>query len=185
MARRTVLVCDDCGTEVGENKGATMRVTFTDARRGSKVADLCDDCAGKVPGRTAARRGRRPKAAAEPPRLERGIRPDGRERSVLGQDYHGSVGLSLLAGPANAGKVALLLERYLARLDDEPFLIVPNRSDVDRVERDLLARCGCLLGGSIGTFDDLFERIVSPTPSGARSSRRRSACSSPAARSTR
>jgi ATP-dependent helicase/DNAse subunit B len=70
------------------------------------------------------------------------------------------MGLSLLAGPANAGKVALLLERYLARLDDEPFLIVPTRSDVDRVERDLLARCGCLLGGSIGTFDDLFERIA-------------------------
>jgi ATP-dependent helicase/DNAse subunit B len=68
--------------------------------------------------------------------------------------------LTLVAGPANAGKVALLLERYLARLDDEPFLIVPNRSDVDRVERDLLARSGCLLGGSIGTFDDLFERIA-------------------------
>jgi ATP-dependent helicase/DNAse subunit B len=74
--------------------------------------------------------------------------------------------LSLVAGPANAGKVALLLERYLARLDDEPFLIVPNRSDVDRVERDLLARCGCLLGGSIGTFDDLFERIAGGDASG-------------------
>ena len=71
-----------------------------------------------------------------------------------------ATGLSLLAGPAHAGKVALLLDRYLARLDDEPFLIVPNRSDVDRVERDLLRRCGCLLGGSIGTFDDLFARIV-------------------------
>ena len=69
----------------------------------------------------------------------------------------------LVVGPANAGKVALLLERYLARLDDEPFLIVPNRADVDRVERDLLARCGCLLGGSIGTFDDLFERIAAAT----------------------
>src|SRR2546430_11733443 len=68
-------------------------------------------------------------------------------------------GLSLVVGPANAGKVALLLERYLARLDDEPFLIVPNRSDVDRVDRDLLARSGCLLGGSIVTFHDLFERI--------------------------
>jgi len=72
----------------------------------------------------------------------------------------GRLGLTLVAGPANAGKVALLLERYLARLDDEPTLIVPNRSDVDRVERDLLARCGCLLGGSIGTFDDLFERLA-------------------------
>jgi hypothetical protein len=72
--------------------------------------------------------------------------------------------LTLVAGPANAGKVALLLERYLARLDDEPFLIVPNRSDVDRVERDLLARCGCLLAGTIGTFDDLFARIAAGDP---------------------
>src|SRR5947208_9886064 len=68
--------------------------------------------------------------------------------------------VGLAAGPANGGKVALLLERYLARLDDEPFLIVPNRSDVDRVERDLLRRAGCLLAGELGTFDDLFERIA-------------------------
>ncbi|HUY71450.1 MAG TPA: PD-(D/E)XK nuclease family protein [Gaiellaceae bacterium] len=74
------------------------------------------------------------------------------------------MGLSLVVGPAKAGKVALLLERYLARLDDEPFLIVPTGSDVERVERDLLARCGCLLGGSIGTFDRLFERLVGADP---------------------
>jgi len=65
--------------------------------------------------------------------------------------------LTLLAGPANAGKVALLLERYRAELEREPVLIVPNRSDVDRVERELLASCGALLGGRIGTFDDLFR----------------------------
>src|SRR5437764_591096 len=68
--------------------------------------------------------------------------------------------LTLLAGPANAGKVALLLERYLSALADEPFLIVPNRSDVDRVERELLASSGALLGGEIGTFDDLFRRLA-------------------------
>jgi ATP-dependent helicase/nuclease subunit B len=68
--------------------------------------------------------------------------------------------LSLLAGPANAGKVALLLERYLAALDSDPILIVPNRPDVDRAERELLARTGALVGGSIGTFADLFERIA-------------------------
>ncbi len=68
--------------------------------------------------------------------------------------------LRLVAGPANAGKVALLLERYLARIDDEPFLIVPNRSDVERVERDLLHRSECLVGGTIGTFDDLFRRLA-------------------------
>jgi hypothetical protein len=64
MARKTVLVCDMCGTEVEEQKGATMRITYTDARRGSKQADLCDGCAGTSPGRTVARRGRRPKSAA-------------------------------------------------------------------------------------------------------------------------
>src|SRR5262249_58069263 len=63
-------------------------------------------------------------------------------------------------GPANAGKVALLLERYLAALARRPLLIVPNRSDVERVEHDLLARSGALLGGSIGTFDDVFERLA-------------------------
>ena len=73
--------------------------------------------------------------------------------------------MSLIVGPANAGKVELLLDRYLAALEREPVLIVPNRSDVDRVEHDLLARSGCLLAGSIGTFDDLFERLVRDDPS--------------------
>src|SRR5205823_670523 len=49
-------------------------------------------------------------------------------------------------------------------LDDEPTLIVPNASDVDRVERDLLARSGCLFNGTIGTFDDLFRRLVRNDP---------------------
>jgi len=70
------------------------------------------------------------------------------------------MGLSLLAGPANAGKVALLLERYLGALEADPFLIVPNRPDVDRAERELLAQAGALMGGSIGTFDDLFSRLA-------------------------
>jgi ATP-dependent helicase/DNAse subunit B len=70
------------------------------------------------------------------------------------------VPLSLIAGPANAGKVELLLGRYLDALARDPVLIVPNRSDVDRVERDLLARRPALLSGSIGTFDDLFARIA-------------------------
>src|SRR5436190_5558213 len=70
------------------------------------------------------------------------------------------MGLSLLAGPANAGKVALLLERYLGALDSDPILIVPNRPDVDRAERELLRHAGALVGGSIGPFDDLFERLA-------------------------
>ena len=112
--------------------------------------------AAPLPAAVAGRRPRQPLRASFPSRAARG--------HVLRPLYDGKVGLSLLAGPAHAGKVALLLERYLARLDDEPTLIVPNASDVDRVERDLLARCGCLFSGSIGTFDDLFGRLVRADP---------------------
>jgi ATP-dependent helicase/DNAse subunit B len=70
------------------------------------------------------------------------------------------LGLNLITGPANAGKVALLLRRYLDALPQEPYLIVPNRSDVERVERDLLEIQPVLLAGSIGTFDDLFRRLA-------------------------
>jgi len=63
LARKTVLVCDSCGKEVSEGKGATLRMNFSDARRGSKQADLCDTCAGEMPGNVVARRGRRPKSA--------------------------------------------------------------------------------------------------------------------------
>ena len=72
----------------------------------------------------------------------------------------GQLGLMLITGPANAGKVALLLRRYLDALPREPYLIVPNRADVDRVERELLGLQPALLGGAIGTFDDLFQQIA-------------------------
>lgn len=80
--------------------------------------------------------------------------------------------LRLIAGPANAGKVELLLGRYLDALSaptgPEPLLIVPNRADVDRVELELLERRSALLGGAIGTFEDVFERLaagcVEPRP---------------------
>ena len=67
--------------------------------------------------------------------------------------------LALLAGPANAGKVARLLDRYVEVIDREPFLVVPSRADVDPAERDLLQRVPALLGARIGTFDDLFARV--------------------------
>lgn len=66
MARKMVLVCDNCGAEVEDGKGAAMRLVFTDARRGAKQADVCDACAAGMPGHASARRGRRPKAEAVP-----------------------------------------------------------------------------------------------------------------------
>ena len=68
--------------------------------------------------------------------------------------------LALVVGPAHAGKVGLLLERYLAALERDPWLVVPNRGDVERVERDLLRRKPALVAGRIGTFDDLFASLT-------------------------
>ena len=82
----------------------------------------------------------------------------------MGRDYDGSMGLALVVGPAKAGKIARLLEGYLAAIEHDPVLIVPNRADVDRIERDLLQRAGALLAGSIGTFDDVFRELA---PGGA------------------
>ncbi|HEY6583303.1 MAG TPA: PD-(D/E)XK nuclease family protein [Gaiellaceae bacterium] len=72
--------------------------------------------------------------------------------------------LTLLVGPANAGKVERLLDRYLAALDRDPILIVPNRPDVEWAERELLAKSPALLGGWICTFPDLFRRIADGHP---------------------
>ena len=64
MARKTVLVSDISGQEIPEGKGATVRITFRDARKGVRELDVTDDEAEKMGGRSVARRGRRPKSAA-------------------------------------------------------------------------------------------------------------------------
>lgn len=67
MARKTVLVSDQSGDVVPDGKGAVMRVTYTDARRGSYAADLTDSEAEAIVSATkaksVARRGRKPKTA--------------------------------------------------------------------------------------------------------------------------
>jgi hypothetical protein len=52
------------GAEIPEGKGATVRITFADARRGARELDVTDAEAEKLGGRQVARRGRRPKTAA-------------------------------------------------------------------------------------------------------------------------
>jgi hypothetical protein len=63
MAKKTVLVSDMSGEEIPDGKGATVRITFRDARKGVRELDLTDIEAERLGGRPVARRGRRPKAA--------------------------------------------------------------------------------------------------------------------------
>jgi predicted metal-binding protein len=62
MAKKTVVVCDGCGSEIEDGKGAVLRVVYNDARRGAKAADLCDACSVEMPGVQVARRGRKPRS---------------------------------------------------------------------------------------------------------------------------
>jgi hypothetical protein len=64
VARKTVLVSDMSEREIPEGKGATIRITFRDARKGVRELDVTDDEAEKLGGRQVARRGRRPKGAS-------------------------------------------------------------------------------------------------------------------------
>lgn len=63
MARKTIRVSDMSGETIPEGKGATVRVTYTDARKGVRELDVTDSEAEKLGGRQVARRGRRPKSA--------------------------------------------------------------------------------------------------------------------------
>lgn len=64
MARKTVLVSDISGQEIPDGKGATVRITYRDARKGVRELDVTDEEAEGMGGRSVARRGRKPKSAS-------------------------------------------------------------------------------------------------------------------------
>ena len=62
MAKKTVRVSDLSGAEIPDGKGAVVRITFADARKGIRELDVTEAEAEKLGGRSVARRGRKPKA---------------------------------------------------------------------------------------------------------------------------
>lgn len=66
MAKKVVLVSDLSGEEIPENDGAKVRITFTDARRGTIELDVTAEEARAMgaKGRQVARRGRKPKSSS-------------------------------------------------------------------------------------------------------------------------
>ena len=64
MAKKTIRVSDRSSAEIPEGKGATVRITFADARKGVRELDLTAADAEQLGGRAVARRGRRPKSSS-------------------------------------------------------------------------------------------------------------------------
>ena len=65
MARKTVRVSDISGEEIPDGKGAVVRITFSDARKGARELDVTDDEAERLGGRHVARRGRKPRSQSQ------------------------------------------------------------------------------------------------------------------------
>jgi ATP-dependent helicase/DNAse subunit B len=71
------------------------------------------------------------------------------------------MGITLLTGPANAGKAQVLLDALRVQLarGEEPLLIVPTRADVEHYLRELAGQ-GAAMGARVERFDGLIEEAV-------------------------
>src|SRR5439155_1092667 len=78
--------------------------------------------------------------------------------------------LTLLLGPANCGKVALLLDRFVEAVESgaTPYLVVPTRPDIELAERDLGVRRPALVAGLHAGGRAVLESVGGEDRSGLR-----------------
>jgi RecB family exonuclease len=69
------------------------------------------------------------------------------------------VPLKLIHGPPNSGRAGVVRRAFIAGLERDPVLVVPNVDDVFAFERELCAT-GAVLGGSAMTFGALFRTVA-------------------------
>lgn len=74
--------------------------------------------------------------------------------------------ITLVTGPANAGKAQVLLQRLRehAWRGEGPWLVVPTRADVERYRHELAGEEGLLLGARVERFAGLIEEIARRAP---------------------
>jgi ATP-dependent helicase/DNAse subunit B len=70
-----------------------------------------------------------------------------------------AVSLAVLAGPPGSGRGDAVLAAFRDSLEREPVLVAPTSDDVDRLERELCAGPGGILGGTVTSFPGLFREI--------------------------
>lgn len=67
--------------------------------------------------------------------------------------------LNVIAGPSGSGRGGEVLDGFRAAIEREPVLVVPTSDDVDRLERELCAGAGGMLGGTVTSFPGLFREV--------------------------
>ena len=68
--------------------------------------------------------------------------------------------LNLIHGPPNSGRAGVVRRRFTEELTRSPVLVLPTLDDVFAFERELCREEGALLGGTVQTFDGLFEGVA-------------------------
>ena len=68
--------------------------------------------------------------------------------------------LNLIHGPPNSGRAGVVRRRFTEELTRSPVLVLPTLDDVFAFERELCRAEGALLGGTVQTFDGLFEGVA-------------------------
>jgi RecB family exonuclease len=71
------------------------------------------------------------------------------------------IGLTLILGPANSGKLGQVLEWWQTRLHSRPLIVVPTGPDARSLSREMAQRAGALVGQSGAvTFDGLVRLLL-------------------------
>ncbi|HET6830335.1 MAG TPA: PD-(D/E)XK nuclease family protein [Solirubrobacterales bacterium] len=81
------------------------------------------------------------------------------QRSTAEKGPRVSMSLTVIAGPPGSGRGEEVLDGFRAAIDLEPVLVVPTSDDVDRLERELCAGAGGILGGTVTSFPGLFREV--------------------------
>src|SRR5206468_11731185 len=71
----------------------------------------------------------------------------------------GRVPLTLVTGPANSAKAAVVLDSVRAGLERDPLLVVPTAADAERFRRELAAD-GAVFGPRVVRFAGLVEEAA-------------------------
>lgn len=69
------------------------------------------------------------------------------------------MGLTIVTGPANSAKAAVVLDRCRAAVAQAPILVVPRRADVEHYRRELVGD-GASLGATVESFGGLVREIA-------------------------
>src|SRR5688500_8063550 len=102
----------------------------------------------------------RPAADSTSASAQRAGKP--RRAVVRARDDRGEMPLTLVTGPANAGKARVVLDGVRARRDDDPVLVVPTGWDASAYRRELAAS-GAVFGPRVTTFDGLARELARRT----------------------